>query len=327
MSAPTFHVDLDRPPEERWRGIEAYRDAANELLAYYVRDIGGVELFGDLLTAYRDAHVAPDYAREMSDLAERLGRAETEVLLSNLYYDALKHILGCTAFALDSGDGPLHARNLDWGTVNEMLSRHTLVVEFARGGKPHFTVVGWPGFAGALSGVAPGRFAVTLNAVLSDDPPALAPPMTFLIRDVLDTARDYDEAVARLRDSPVTSDSLLLVTGTKRGEMAVIERSPERAAVREGRDGAVVVTNDYRALPASGGPGAVAVLAETSCGRFDRAAALIAERRPASADECFAVLLDDDVRMDITMQSMVFRASTGDVRLRLPPFAQGEGGP
>lgn len=317
MTPPIFRVDLDRPPEERWRGIERYRDAAVELLAYYVRDIGGVELFGDLLAAYRDAYVAPEYAREMSDLAARLDRSEAEVLLGNLYYDAIKHFIGCTAFAVDTRDGPLHARNLDWGTVNQMLSRHTLLVEYWRGGEPRFTVVGWPGFAGALSGVAPGRFAVTLNAVLGEDPPGLAPPMTFLIRDVLDTALDYDEALARLRDTPVTSDSLLLLTGTRRGEMAVIERSPSRAAVREAEDGVVVVTNDYRALPAPGASGPATVLAETSCGRFDRATSLLAGRRPASGSDCFAILLDDEVRMNITMQSMVLHARSGAIQLRL----------
>ena len=171
MTLPTFHVDLDKPPEERWRGIEAHKQAAEDLLSYYVRDLGGLDQFGDLLMEYRDAYVPPQYAREMRALAELLGRPEPEVLLSNLYYDALKHILGCTAFAVDTDDGPLHARNLDWGTVNEMLSKHTLLVEYARSGKQHFVVAGWPGYAGALSGVAPGRFAVTLNAVLSDDPP------------------------------------------------------------------------------------------------------------------------------------------------------------
>ncbi|MCP4445339.1 MAG: hypothetical protein GY811_08350 [Myxococcales bacterium] len=190
MTIPTFHVDLDRPPEQRWHGIELHKDAACELLSYYVNDLGGLEQFDELLSSYRDAFVPPDYVSEMRAMAELIGRPEAEVLLSNLYYDAIKHLFGCTTFAVDTPDGPLHARNLDWGTVNAMLSRHTLRVEYSRAGKPHFVVVGWPGYAGALSGMAHGRFSVTLNAVLSDDPPELAPPVTFLLRDVLDTARE-----------------------------------------------------------------------------------------------------------------------------------------
>ncbi len=318
MTIPTFHVDLDQPPEQRWRGIEVHKAAAKELLSYYVNDLGGLEQFDELLTSYRDAFVPPQYATEMRAIASLIGRPESEVLLSNLYYDAIKHLFGCTAFAVDTPDGPLHARNLDWGTVNGMLSRNTLRVEYSRAGRPHFVVVGWPGYAGALSGMAHGRFSVTLNAVLSDDPPELAPPVTFLLRDVLDTARDFDEAVVRLRDSPVTSDSLLLVTGTKQGEMVVIERSPTRAAVREAINGFVAVSNDYRSLPSTRAAGAVAALAETSCSRFERAGELVAEQKPRTPAECFSVLNDANVRMDITVQSMVFSASKGLVEVRLP---------
>jgi hypothetical protein len=45
-----------------------------------------------------------------------------------------------------------------------------------------YRLVGWPGFAGGFSGLAPGRFAVTLNAVFSNDPVEVATPITFLIR-------------------------------------------------------------------------------------------------------------------------------------------------
>ncbi len=46
-----FDVDLDAPPAQRWNGIEAHAEAANELLDYYVRDLGGLEQFGDTLIA------------------------------------------------------------------------------------------------------------------------------------------------------------------------------------------------------------------------------------------------------------------------------------
>ncbi len=190
-------------------------------------------------------------------------------------------------------------------------------LSISRAGKPHFVVVGWPGYAGALSGMAQARFSVTLNAVLSGDPPELAPPVTFLLRDVLDSACDFDDAVVRLRDSPVTSDSLLLVTGTKQGEMVVIERSPKRAAVRQAANGFVAVSNDYRSLPSTSGVGAVAAQ-HTSCRRFERAGELVLERQPTSPTECFAILEDAKVRMDITVQSMVLSANKGLAEVRLP---------
>src|SRR5580658_2391321 len=86
-------------------------------------------------------------------------------------------LMACTAFAIDTPSGPLHARNLDWTSANGRLASETIIVNFRRGEQgPLYRTIGWPGFVGCLSGVAPGRFAATLNAVMSDDPFALAPP-------------------------------------------------------------------------------------------------------------------------------------------------------
>ncbi len=49
-----------------------------------------------------------------------------------------------------------------------------------------------PGFVGVFSGVAPGRFAVTLNAVLSAEPPQPATPVVLLLRTVLEHAQTFN---------------------------------------------------------------------------------------------------------------------------------------
>jgi len=61
------------------------------------------------------------------DRLHRDGFAGSDVALGNCYYDALKVVLGCTAFAVDTGDEILHARNLDWWTENAALARYTTV--------------------------------------------------------------------------------------------------------------------------------------------------------------------------------------------------------
>jgi acid ceramidase/N-acylethanolamine-hydrolysing acid amidase len=182
-TVPQLDVDLNAPPERRWSELAAHRDVVRELLAFYVRDIGGLDKFAPLLCDYRDAFVDPEYIAEMRGVARAVDAPEEEVALANLYYDAIKVVLsggiGCTAFAVDTGAGPLHARNLDWITAQGLLASETMIFNFRHGGgDPLYRTVGWPGFVGCLSGVAVGRFAVTLlNAVISDDPPELAPPI------------------------------------------------------------------------------------------------------------------------------------------------------
>jgi hypothetical protein len=173
-----------------------------------------------------------------------------------------------------------------------------------------FTTVGWPGFVGVFSGIAPRRFAVTLNAVISDEPLQAAAPVVFLLRQVLEEAPDFQSALQILKEVSLASDSLLLLTGIRAGEMAVIERTPSRAEVRFGENGCIFVTNDYRAMR-TGLRNLESELQTTACRRYDRVSALVASRVPQNAEDCLAYISDANVRMGITVQQMVFQASSG----------------
>ncbi len=317
MDVPSHDIDLDAPAAERWRHLAEDADACRRMLTAYVADLSADAVL-DRIEPFATLHVPADQLEELRVIAEIVDLPFSEVVLGNLYYDALAFVFGCTAFAIDTDDGPLHARNLDWWSPDHVLSTETVVYRFLRGGRERFSTVSWPGYVGALSGVAPGRFAVTLNAVLSDEPPQLAIPITSLLRQTLDEAADYDDAVARLRDTPVVASALLLVSGVEPGQMCVIERTPTRAAVRAPTDGLVSVTNDYRALDPGGAPRDANVLSETSCDRFDRATERAARERPATADAALEILSDPRVRMTITEQQMVFSARTAACRVRRP---------
>lgn len=120
-----------------------------------------------------------------------------------------------------------------------------------------------------------------------------------------------------LAETPIASDCLLLVTGTKAGEMVVIERTSTRSALRAPANGLVVVTNDYRAID-DGFERPGDALAATSCGRFDRATHLASSSTPTTFDAAFEILLDEKVRMEITVQSVVMHAASGACEVRLP---------
>ncbi len=318
MSVREFTVDLDRSPEDRWAFLGSEADSCRRMLKAYVDDLGGLDQFGSILEEYADAHVPPVYLAEMEGIAGLLKVPRSEVLLANLYYDAMIFVLGCTAFAIDTENGPLHARNLDWWSPGTALSDQTLIYRFVRNGTHRFSTISWPGFMGALSGIAPGRFTVTLNAVLSDERPPLALAVTLLLRQVLERAETYDEAVRLLAETTVVSSSLLLVSGTQPGEMCVIERTPTRHRIREPKDGFVVVTNDYRLIDPDKPAINVNELQETSCGRFDRASSLVASTNPSSVKEAITILRDEAVRMKITAQHMVFRANDGLTYVETP---------
>ncbi|MBN1121888.1 MAG: hypothetical protein JXJ17_12475 [Anaerolineae bacterium] len=307
-------VDLTQPPSKRWKLTDMQIEQAQLLLDSYLQDLGGLDDFADLLSGYAESFVESAYMAEILSIADQIGATTDEALLVNLYYDAIKFVFGCTAFGVDTPGGPLHARNLDWWTKNDMLSQYTLLTHFVGGQYGNFTTVGWPGFVGALSGVAHGRFSVTLNAVLSEESPALATPISLFLRTVFEQAATYKEALTMLAKQSIACDCLLLITGTQSGEMAVVERTPTRSAVRNEEEGFVIVTNNYRTMESNTSSSA-GELQETSCGRYQRTAEHLLDHLPSTDAECLAILRDPGIQMDITVQQMVFSSQTGSSRI------------
>src|SRR5260370_36491302 len=104
-----MRVDLTRPASLRWDLSGVEEAAARDLLAVYERDLG---LPAPLVAELSRPAIRADYWAEMQSIALRAGIPIEEVVCGNLYYDALKVVLvGCTAFAVDTPTGPLHARN------------------------------------------------------------------------------------------------------------------------------------------------------------------------------------------------------------------------
>lgn len=267
---PEIEISLADPAPARWGLSQTQLGWARELIRRSVEEVGGVDLFRDELASFAYAHIRREFIDEIDALAQLAEEEFVGVLAANLYYDFVKLYLGCTAFAVNTDDGPLHARNMDWFSHGNCLSEFTTIINFRRGRELVFQSVGWPGAVGVLSAIAPGRFTVTLNAVLSDEPMQMATPVTIMLREACQTARDFAEAVELLSATPITSDCLLLVTGTQRGEMVVIERTPTRHAIRSAEGDYIIVTNDYRMIDCTA-VGPSNEIYESACGRFDKA--------------------------------------------------------
>lgn len=230
-------------------------------------------------------------------------------------------LMGCTAFAYNSPNGPVLARNLDWDD-NEHLKDLSVIVEYkARLRKDCFKTVSWPGLTSAFSGIKPGAFAVTLNMVSSEEQ-AIAAPATILIRRVLETAASFDQAVKILSEEQILSDCLLLVVGVNNGEMVVIERTPTRSAIRYPEGDFIVVANDYikfKDIPGNNGQNDYHGIQTSSCGRYTRATELLAQGLPKKPLDCYDILTDPEVRMGkITDQQMIMCPATGFIDARVP---------
>jgi len=317
----SINVDLTRDPGDRWNfSNDDIRDA-RRLMDTYSTDIGGVEQHRDALEMYdMSGKLDGEYRAEINAVSMAIDRSYLTVLLGNVYYDALKLVMGsgtsgfaCSAYAVDTPNGPVHAPNLDWWTDdNRVLSTGSRIIEFTGAPAGNFKIIGWPGYLGGLSAIAPGRFSITLNTVTSEDPFQMAAPISFVIRDALQTASTFAEAVERFSTTPLMCDCLMLVAGVKAGEMVVVERSPSRSAGRQAVDVFIAVTNHYRHLGSR--PSGYPDLAGTSCERYDRIEELMSMQRQRAPYELMSILSDSRIKMaTMTVQQMVMCPATGEL--------------
>lgn len=308
-------INLDKAPSERWHWLKDYKKETNNLLKYYLEDLSSAGIFETYIDTYKTLFISKDYQEEIACVSQYSDFSENQVLITNLYYDALKFVFGCTSFCVTNQKEKLHARNLDWWSENNILGEFTKLFDFQRNGKTRYSLVSWPGFIGALSGVKPGRFSITLNAVLSNEAPQFAIPITFLIRDVLENAETFDQAVKMLSETSIASDCLLMVVGTNDGESVVIERTPTAFKWRHPENGQLIVTNEYLALTDNKQTNDTLQL--TASGRHRRVQELLNDKTPNSINDYFDVLSDDEIKMGITVQQMIFDPANGDIYLKI----------
>lgn len=171
----------------------------------------------------------------------------------------------CTSGAGADPEGGIRlVRVLDWAQPG--LGRN-LVLARQSGPAGDFFNLTWPGFVGAITAMAPGRFALALN-----QPPmphsgltllgdwalgrgrvwrSSALPPAHLLRLVCESCTGYGEAKQALRETPLCIGALFTLAGTEPGEGCVIERAPDGAAVREMP---AAVANHWDAMARRGRP-------------------------------------------------------------------------
>ncbi|MGB0697415.1 MAG: hypothetical protein ACPGOY_17315 [Rhodospirillaceae bacterium] len=152
----------------------------------------------------------------------------------------LAHLWGCTAAvvpARDDGAGMMLVRTLDWPT--DGLGR-ALILATGSGPAGAFTAITWPGYAGVLTGMAPGRFAISLNQAPLPAPRALFPfywlksrlgvfgreglPPEHAIRHALEHLEDFEAAARYLAEVPLCMPVIFSIAGPEAGQGRVIER-------------------------------------------------------------------------------------------------------
>ncbi|MBX6424666.1 MAG: hypothetical protein IRZ09_01880 [Variibacter sp.] len=182
------------------------------------------------------------YVAEIETMARALGFAGVWFLNGSYQW-------GCTSLAREEEGALWLVRTLDWPFPG--LGRRVAVARM-RGPAGEFFSVTWPGYVGALTAMAPGRFAACINQAplrrrtrhpwlrLCDMAANAANtwihvrhmPPDQLLRLVFETCGDFAAARKALERTPVARPVIYTLIGCAPGERCVIERTEEAYETR-----------------------------------------------------------------------------------------------
>jgi hypothetical protein len=183
------------------------------------------------------------YVDEIAQIAATLGFSGVWLLNASYQW-------GCTALAREQDGVPWLIRTLDWPFTG--LGRYAEVARMG-GAAGEFFSVTWPGYAGALTAMAPHRFAACVNQAPMRRrfahrwlrPYDLAAnalniwacidyiPPDQLLRRTFELCDSFGAARRMLESTPVARPVIYTLVGCAAGERCVIERTENGYVTRE----------------------------------------------------------------------------------------------
>jgi len=240
---PTYVIDLDLPPNQRWTQIcsnETYKAVMGSLLDALEDLFGNSTLLEDLGKTINNYYYPTEYAQEIQGCAAAMGVEYGWLSMVNLGYEVTS---ACTSIVAQTTEGKIyHVRNMDfWDGIwlTDHLKNITITLDFQKGGKTVFYATSFAGYVGVLSGMKPGAFSVSINtryypknglknffyeiiAAVMEKNNSL---VSFLSREVMTNQNDFASAIENLSNDPLIADVYYTVGGVSANQGAVISRN------------------------------------------------------------------------------------------------------
>lgn len=194
-----------------------------------------LEFFGLKLTAKQVVNrifdmqrkFIPDrFVEEMDGLADAVGLPRRDVYVANM----IPELFHCSGFALlneTTKDGTvLHGRVLDYG-IDWKLQEHAVLIIGEPEGRIPYANVTYSGFIGSVTGM--NHAQVSIGEMGGKGLGKWSgTPMAFLVRRVLEEAKNLDEAIAIFRDSARTCEYYYVIADAKNNRAVGMDGSADR---------------------------------------------------------------------------------------------------
>lgn len=224
------HVFMDKvqqmvPSKFKLKLLKQFLKWYNRKLYLHVPEEYQAEIYGISQYASKDYdNIAPPYLRSLYlHGAHDIGHALSDLAL-----------VGCTSFAAwdeKTDDGSLLiARNFDFYAGDEFAENKIIAFVKPDSGYPFMSVT-WGGMTGAVSGMNLEGLTVTINAGKSDVPMIAKTPISIVAREILQYAKNIDEAVAIAKKREVFVSESIMIGSANDHKAVLIEVSPKKFGV------------------------------------------------------------------------------------------------
>lgn len=143
-------------------------------------------------------------------------------------------VVGCTSLAVwneNTEDGNLLlGRNFDFYVGDDFAKNKLIEFVEPEDGIPYMSV-SWPGMIGVVSGMNKEGITVTINAGKSKIPLTAKTPISLVTREILQYAKNIDEAIAIAKKRKVFVSESILVGSANDKNAVIIEVSPDNFGV------------------------------------------------------------------------------------------------
>ncbi len=267
--------------------LRRFLDHFNRRLTHHIPAAYQAEIYGLSRSASDTFNfIAPPYSRLLYfHAAHDIGHALQDLAL-----------VGCTSFAAwgnHTADGRLLiGRNFDF-YAGDAFSEEKIVAFIAPDQGYKHAMVTWAGMIGAVSGMNEKGLTVTINAGKSAIPHQAKTPISLLTREILQYARNIDEAINIARQREVFVSESIMVGSAADGKAILIEVSPHKIGVYEVPNAVdeLVCANHFQSKPYRTDKRNLRQLAEShSKYRFDRMNELMAQRPKLTPADAAAML-------------------------------------
>uniref|UniRef100_A0A1A7XEB1 N-acylethanolamine-hydrolyzing acid amidase n=1 Tax=Iconisemion striatum TaxID=60296 RepID=A0A1A7XEB1_9TELE len=235
LAVPTLEINLDDEPEVRWLPLKKVFtvDYLNKVAAQIIDATVPKWVHQAVKPVVKalDKYVPQPYAGEIRGMSTVMGGDLANIIMLNFAYEITAF---CTSIlAQDTHGNVYHGRNLDY--PHPVLRNLTINVVFLKNGKVAYRGTSFAGYVGLWTGQSPYKFTVSgdqrgtehwwnwwknfMSAFLFH-----RSPVSWVLRETLEKAKDFQDAVMRLSKTPLITGVYYIVGGVRPGEGVVITR-------------------------------------------------------------------------------------------------------